>query len=223
MLSNRMQAAASGTGSILTVTATGTGTGGNPTSTQSDVNYGAPHADRRIVVLMVAESAGPDTAVIVSMTIGGVAATAHENRSCDDTGTNDDNVSAAIFSAAVPTGETGDIVINFGSDVMSYRYAVLRVIGGLTATGTNFDIDHNENNLSMNCNTATGDLLLVAGAWRDNVTITPTGVDTAIANTAGHYLGYTYPVASGETPRTVSLGGNFADDSAGVVVSLAIS
>lgn len=224
MLSNRMHAAASGRGTKFAYLSTGTGTGGNPTSTKSGVNFGAPHADRRIVVLAVAESAGSGgAATLISMTIGGVSATAHENRTCDDTGTNDDNVTAAIFSAAVPTGETGDLVFYFGADVMSYRYAVLRVIGGLTATGTAFDIDHDEANLALNCNTATGDLLLVAGAWRDNVTITPTGVDTAIANTQGHYLGYTYPVASGETPRTVTLAGNFSDDSAGVVVSLAIS
>jgi len=74
------------------------------TFTFSSQNLGVASADRRIVVTMRGRKLAGGT--VSSATIGGVAATIHINR-------DQASGSTAIISAIVPTGTTGDIVINW--------------------------------------------------------------------------------------------------------------
>ena len=77
---------------------------GLSTYTFASQNLGAPSADRRIVVSTKGIVGGGGT--VTSATIGGVSATIHLNNSITFG-------SVATFSAIVPTGATGDIVVNW--------------------------------------------------------------------------------------------------------------
>jgi hypothetical protein len=87
----------------------------NTTSyTFSSQNFGPPSSNRYIVIVVM--NTFPTTAQVstTSITIGGVTPTLIGREDLDST-TNDGEV--RIYYAAVPTGSTGDIVINYGATV----------------------------------------------------------------------------------------------------------
>ena len=104
----------------------GAGDGGNLTTfTFSSQNLGVASADRRIVVCTRARRDFAGT--VTSATIGGVAATIHIN---DSIGLG----STAIFSAIVPTGATGDIVITWSILQVACTISAYSIKGESSAT-----------------------------------------------------------------------------------------
>lgn len=99
------------------------------TYTFSAVSLGTANQDRQIIVVVgsrIATSANVD-----SMTIGGVAATLIlQQQSTTPSNT------VAIFIAAVPTGATGDVVVNLSATVLRCGIAVFSKIGGGTAASS---------------------------------------------------------------------------------------
>jgi hypothetical protein len=102
------------------------------TFTESGVAFGAAASNRRIVCAIASD--GGSTGNITGCTLGGVTATAHV------IGTMDGERTAAIFSAIVPTGTTGDVVVVHASSKGSCASSVYRLINAAivdTATVSN--------------------------------------------------------------------------------------
>lgn len=116
-LINAHGAGIAATKSVSSVTATGTGN----TFTASAVSLGTPSATRAIVV--VATYMRSNNRSLVSATINGVTATL--NRQGDVWQYLSSYYNAVIFSAFVPSGTTGDIVMNMSGSMNAF--ATLRV------------------------------------------------------------------------------------------------
>ena len=95
------------------------------TYTFSAQNLGVASADRRIVVCV--RGWADNSTTVSSATIGGVAATIHINQGMNFG-------SAAIFSAIVPTGATGDIVITWGGVQAGNAISAYAIRGETSAT-----------------------------------------------------------------------------------------
>jgi hypothetical protein len=134
--------------------------------TYSGTTFGAADGTRRIV-LLVHWSAAVN---ISSVTIGGVTATAHTTRA---SGTANDSVQ--IFSALVPTGTSGNIVITFASGVSRSGFGSWRQINESSATpfATGTDNTVTAAVLSLTINIPT-DGSLYAGATVDSSLTPPT-------------------------------------------------
>jgi hypothetical protein len=108
-------------------------TGSNVSAlTYADCDFGAPAADRLIVVAVATipwlnNDASPH---ISSMTIGGVSATmAHDDSAGPLDPDGGSNSNAAIWYATVPSDATGDVVINYAQGVYGSAVAVYRATG----------------------------------------------------------------------------------------------
>lgn len=101
------------------------------TYTFSSVNLGTADSDRTIVILVTGRSNDGGSRTLDSATIGGVSATINVQA------TSNGNV-CAIISADVPTGSTGNVVLNFSSTMTGVDISTYRVLGmsGTTATDT---------------------------------------------------------------------------------------
>jgi hypothetical protein len=95
------------------------------TYTFASQNLGTAAADRVIIVTMATRKAGTAALTFDSVTIGGVSATINIQRQYAPANTS----VAAIASAVVPTGTTGDIVITMSATVLRMQIGVSRVTG----------------------------------------------------------------------------------------------
>lgn len=118
--------------------------------TFSGIAFGAEAVDRRIIVVAPSQTGSAHS--INTMTIGGVSAVKH----CEATG----GSQISIWSALVPTGITGNIVLNYSVSIIDVMIVfVYRLIGtgnvipDFTATaGSNVGsvtIDHNANSVTI--------------------------------------------------------------------------
>lgn len=126
--------------------------GGSGIYTASGLSFGAEAADRRIIAIVPSKDDGAHSCSAV--TIGGVAATKH----CEITG----GTQISIWSAAVPTGTTGDVVMTFagtGGSGDVQAVFLYRLVGAtnstpdFTATATSnvgsVTINHNANSVTV--------------------------------------------------------------------------
>lgn len=106
------------------------------TYTFSSQSFGAAATDRIVTVTIGARNNVSRT--ISSVTIGGVSATA--NVTAINTGSGADV--AAIYSAAVPTGTTGDVVVTFSGSMQRCVVGIYRTVGssGVAASDTDTDL-----------------------------------------------------------------------------------
>ena len=96
---------------------------GGVSMTFAAMNLGTPHPDRVIVVTAyIRENDGGRH--IQSATIGGVTATVHTSSWWTS-----DDAYIQIFSAVVPAGTTGDVVINMGGGMNGWSIGVFELIG----------------------------------------------------------------------------------------------
>ena len=135
--------------------------------TFSGKDFGDAATDRYIVVTTGAPASAQ---TLSSVTIGGVAATIVVQ--------DDDDASAGIAIAAVPTGTTGDIVVTWSGSMFSCGIGVYRLTGLQSAT---------------------------ASATASDVTITSDAVEASLEIPAGGCgIGYVYWLSSGTATRTAS-------------------
>jgi hypothetical protein len=97
----------------------------------SGLSLGGVSADRVIVVLCCVQQ----TVGTISCTIGGVTATQFAN-------VDNSTRRARGFTAAVPTGLTGDIVISTAGSPSNYQYAAYAIYGAPSATVHDFDANN---------------------------------------------------------------------------------
>lgn len=90
--------------------------------TFSSQDLGLSGQDRIVSVLITAERASGTPSSITTVTIGGVSATSRISQ------TSDSGI-AAIYTAAVPNGSTGDIVVTFGQDQGNCAISIISMYG----------------------------------------------------------------------------------------------
>lgn len=109
-------------GGSLTFLSSAVDTSNLTTYTYAAVALGAAHFNRRIVLAIYFNDPGDSPPA--SVTIGGVAATLVKNQ----------NSLVAIYIALVPTGTTGDIVVQYATAATSSAIGVWRLDGADTST-----------------------------------------------------------------------------------------
>lgn len=109
--------------------------------TFSSLSFGAAAANRLLIVAIAGGSSGGSGANLSSVTIGGVSATIHAQANNNN---NTRNGHAAVVSALVTAGTSGDIVINWAFDLglmNENSYALYRVTGLVSTTPTDTATD----------------------------------------------------------------------------------
>lgn len=100
------------------------------TWTFSAVDFGAADSTRCIVVSITAN--GSTAKTVTSVTIGGVSATIIKQQSSSDW-------TGAIAAAIVPSGASGDVVVNLSGNSASCTIGVYRILGLSSAAGIDSD------------------------------------------------------------------------------------
>lgn len=184
------------------------------TYTFSSQNLGTAIADRHIIVNIFGRKAGATTN-INSVTVGGVLATIVKQQSTTATNTS----VCGIAIAAVPTGATGDIVIEFGAGLVRCAVSVYRATGLLSATAYDSDSSSaNDPTVSLDVPygfaigaalTATGSTIAWTGLTEDH--------DTAI--TSGRIGSASSVFTAPESARTITADFSSSLESSGVFAS----
>jgi hypothetical protein len=107
--------------------------------TFSTLSFGAAAADRLLIVAIAGNTSG-SVATLLSTTIGGVSATIHAQANNQG---NTRNGHAAVVSALVTAGTSGDVVITWDTAgaMLDCGYALYRVTGLVSATPTDTATD----------------------------------------------------------------------------------
>jgi hypothetical protein len=100
--------------------------------TFSAVPLGNPSNLRKIIVTIAYDDATTTSAVVNSFTIAGVAATLLRRR-------DDGSLDTAIYIAEIPTGDTGNIVINLSANTRGFFISVYEVTGNVSLTPKDTD------------------------------------------------------------------------------------
>ena len=174
----------------------------------------------RIVVVAVGVGANGNNRTIASVTVGGAALAKQVGCVGDNSGT--ENFRAEIWSAAIASGTTGDVVVTASGTIGSSRgvaISVFRFVGDVSATAnaTN-SVDGDEDDdttaaISLNTNTQKSGYVIAAAiafdpppasaAWTNLTELTDAGTGNV-----QHSVASLAPTTD-ETPRTISV--DFAD------------
>ena len=182
------------------------------------VALGSADSDRLIVAIVQSLTATA-TGVATGVTIGGVTATSRA--AVKHSATSAPFVS--IWTAPVPTGTTGDVVVSFGGT----RYDVAVSLYSVSVASPTFvastDSGAATGGATLDLNTTT-DGVVIAGSFQQNGTVaTWTGLTERAEGdirTSEYYSTASADVTTGETPRAVSV--SFTD-AAMAAAALAIS
>lgn len=133
--------------------------------TASGVDFGAAHTYRRIVCIVTEDGSGG----ALTATIGGVTATVHAQAGHFGGAT---GLHVAVFSAIVPTGTSGSVVITSGGSVR--RLAVFRLVRfDVLASGTD-ETQVTTGSVSVEVSTAAGGVVI--GGYTGSTNTVATGV-----------------------------------------------
>lgn len=127
---------------------------GASTHTFTGVDLAYPAADRKIFVMVVGLSLGnTSNNDISSVTVAGTAATqiTRARSYLDNIGSNDETKISAIYRCALPSGDTGNVVVNFSGGYQFCRIYVF-VAYGLEDAGVAFssvNVTQNSTNYSL--------------------------------------------------------------------------
>jgi hypothetical protein len=206
---------AGGSGTVLTYL--GNYDSENPAQdpvTYTGVDFGTEAADRYIIVALGTRN---DSRTFTGVTIGGISATIIIQQQSG-------NSTAGIAIAAVPTGTSGDVVVNLSGTADSHYLGVWSATGlasatpvdsaGVSGNGSdaglntfNLNTDANGFAILTNCNAAGGNGPEDPGAVSANLTLRYDGVTTTPLHTIGGAAG-----ADGLTDgTTTSFGINVGD------------
>lgn len=101
----------------------------SPSYTFAGVSLGVADDDRKIVVCVASRASGGTTSLASSMTVAGQTATLLAESQHDDGTT----TGTSIYVCDLPTGATGDVVVNYPATQLRCGIAVYRVIGAADA------------------------------------------------------------------------------------------
>lgn len=147
-----------------------TNSAGETTTTYSGVSIGNADSTRQVLVMIVGGSTGVLAVPPSSVTIGGITAT---QLALADPGA-DNFLSASIYMAAVPTGTTGAIVVNWTNPVEAssvlvyslYHLSSTTPVDHETATADGTETS----NISVTLHNTAGGFAFVCSAHLDTVT-----------------------------------------------------
>ena len=152
----------------------------NKSFTFSNVNFGTPAAGR-LVVLQLAARAVSGFANASSVTIGGVPATLIQNTAMQSF--------TCLCAAVVPTGSTGDVVVNLSANCINCAIGVNAIYGATSATPTSSarDTASNMSGIGITLTNQGGEAVMAALSTNTALTADAwTGVtetfDTLVAN-----------------------------------------
>ena len=133
---NGFNAGSTGGGPIVITNTANAVSGTDGTSiTFSAQSFGTAADDRHMIVCYAGTQTTGDGSTITSMTIGGVSATSVVT--IDSlTGGGGAHVMTAIWIAAVPTGTTGDVVINFSTTFLNHGISIFSMTGAASSTAS---------------------------------------------------------------------------------------
>lgn len=141
----------------------------SPTGPKTWTGVAIGDADASRVIVVSVGYSGASTNALISVTIGGVAATIHVAKATTPV--------LAIASASVPTGTTADITVTPTSGSPSrYHVGVWRIVGGpvsVVASGTNEYADTTTHETTLNA--AAGGVIIAHG-YGTGTDVTWTGV-----------------------------------------------
>jgi hypothetical protein len=148
----------------------------NPGYTFAAMDFGEAAADRYIIAA-VDLSANSGSLDATSVTIGGVSATEATARTFTS-----GSVShyAGLWIAAVPSGTSGDVVVNASTTLRDGAVTTYRVTGiaSATPTDTDFDESASTSTYTMDLDTTYGGIVIATGNNEDQTTgYSWTGVD----------------------------------------------
>lgn len=109
-----------------------TGSAGTASQSYSGVNFGRPHAQRRLLLATSLRRAMPGAINFTGVTIGGVSATAVGTHP----GADSSRSRIGFFIADVPTGESGTVTINTDQTTIGLGFTLFRIVGLQSATPT---------------------------------------------------------------------------------------
>ena len=178
-------------------TATAANSGAASSYTFSSQAFGAANSARRIIVVV---GHGGSNRTISSMTIGGVsAANIVSNETVNST-------DAHMYSAAVPSGTSGNVVINFNTTENRCGIGVFSMIGAASSATTTKSATNTTSN-SQTLTVPAGGAALAYAVGQANNTYTFGGVtesfDAAIAATYTHG-GACLAFENAQSPLTVT-------------------
>lgn len=130
--------------------------------TFASMSLGAAATARRIVIGVVCRAS--TAPVINSLTVGGISASLiHQSRASGG---------AYFYYADVPTGTTGDVVVNFASSVTRAGICVWRILNESSMTPTDTASSTNADPAALNVDIPSGDSAAMAIAYGHNGTST---------------------------------------------------
>jgi hypothetical protein len=196
-------------------------TGPQDPVTYTGVDFGTEAADRYIIVAIGQRN---DSRTFTSVTIGGVTATILVQNV-------DGNTSAGIAIAAVPTGTSGDVVVNLNGTADSHYLGVWSATGLASPTpvdtGTvngqgqdagpntfNLNTDANGFVIVTNCNAAGGNGPEDPGTVSANLTLRYDGNTTTPVHTSGGAVGADGLTDGTNTTFEINVGDNNNNDPA---------
>ena len=118
--------------------------------TYSALSLGAADSTRRIIVCAYArENSAGVTSLPTSVTVGGVSASKLSEQDIPDVPASDTSSGVAIWSADVPTGTTGDVVVTYGGTQLRAAVSIYRLVSSASGSeDTDTDSEDGGNSLS---------------------------------------------------------------------------
>ena len=138
-------------------------------NTFSSLSFGTPASGRRLILAIATISFAGQS--LNSVTIGGVTATARVARGG---GAHSLNGYSYVFDATVPTGASGDIVLNISTTFDLTSLSLFRAIGLKTAGA--YHTNANENTGSITVNVPANGFIIAAKASINTTSMTWTGL-----------------------------------------------
>ncbi len=177
------------------------------TYTFSTKSFGTATSDR-IVVVGIAARSSTGSITISSVTIGGVSATVRASAINAGSGTE----FASIYTASVPTGVTGDVVIVFSGGMQRCAVMIYRMVGASSAVPNDSQTDTTLTGqvLSVSMNCPANGVIIGAGfsASGGTAASTWTGItedaDAALETAANNYTSASLAFVAQQTGLTVS-------------------
>lgn len=177
------------------------------TYTFSSQSFGTAATSRIVAVVVSGERGSGTPSSITSVTIGGIAATSRISRTSDA-------YICAIYTAAVPTGTTGDIVVTFGQAQDSCVVSIFSMYGlsdsGVPIAGGTGSTTTDNGNIAIT--TIKGAIVLAGAITSGSTTYTWTGVTElydAVTDTRTRSTAAIYATGTTTTVAADAAAGNF--------------